>query len=383
MKWMKWTLILCLICINAYAQNPPVGRSRTNQAVYQQMLPLLHKFRIPGAAIIIYDHGVPHSFYYGTASNRRTDQVSANTLFEIGSVTKLFTSIDLAWQINHQKMRLDDPVTKYLPPSSAYLSSVSLEELAAHVNGLGEMPGAQVHNRWDLIKSLAYWQPRYPAGTRWQYSNIGFGLLGYALDNATGQSYIQQLRQTILGPLQMTQTKLVNTSCQAYHCAQGYSWNGKAVQTTKQLLIIPAAGSLQSSGHDMQKFLAATLNLPGTPNSVAAAIKLTQTPFYQTTYGAQGLGWEIHKLNTINARGYLRDKPQYIALKGASAKRVNAYMNPSQLIYDKTGSVAGYRSYIVTMPSQHTGIVVMVNKAMSRTELVAATRRMMLQLLYT
>lgn len=376
-----FTFITLLLAMSLYAQ--PVGRSRTIAAIQQQILPMLKRNQIPGATVVIYDHGYPYAFYYGTASLRRNDKVTGDTTFEIASVSKLFTSILLAEESQAGKVNLNSPMSNYIQglPSNSSFSRVTLQNLAAHVNGFGNMPEPRVRNRNELLRSLQYWKPHYQCGTWWSYSNVAFGLLGYALEDATHQSYYTLLRQDIFNPLHMTDAKLVSMNSPNGHCAQGYGWGGLAVSTTPKLLIIPAAGSIQASGNDMLKFMAGAMDLPGTPPKVAKAIKLTEQPIYQTSYGAQGLGWEVHDIRNISKWGYLKNKSQFVTLHSSPVTARTLTSPNAHLIFDKTGSVAGFRSYVVIVPSEQTGIVVMVNRAMSRTSLVTATRRTLMMLL--
>jgi beta-lactamase class C len=383
-QWIKKIVFFCLLCLSISSLfASPAGKERTIQAIQQQLLPMLKKYQVPGAAIVIYDHGYPYAFYYGTASLKQGNHVQSDTLFEIASVSKVFTSVLLAEEAQRGVVSLDKPMTWYihqLPLENHNFSQVTLENLAAHVNGFGEMPAPTVHNRSQLLTSLKYWHPTYHAGTWWHYSNIGFGLLGYALTDATKLSYWDLLSRDILQPLNMKDTQLVGMPCTNKHCAQGYGWGGLAVQTTKQLQIIPAAGSVQASGDDMLKFMGAAMNLPGTPPRVASAMRLTETPVYKTSYGAQALGWEVHRLGEINQYGYLKNQPNFIGLKSCRVNEVSDEFHQDLLMFDKTGSVAGYRSYMVIVPSEKTGITVMLNRASSRTGLVTATRRALLML---
>jgi len=377
----KITLIICLFLPTLLMASE---RANTIHAIQRQILPVLKKYQIPGAAIVVYNHGEPYAFYYGNASLKKGDKVKNNTVFEIASISKVFTSALLAEEALKGTVNLDMPMSLYiknLPPSNKNFSKVSLKNLASHVNGFGKMPGPKVHNRSELVKSLRYWKPHYKVGTWWRYSNIGFGLLGYALSDATHMSFPTLLKRDLTSPLNMKDTKIVGTSCAGRDCAVGHGWSGLAVKTTKKLLIIPAAGSIQASGSDMIKFMAAAMNLPGTPPLISKALNLSEMPIYQTKYGAQALGWEVHDVHKINRYGYLKSRPKFITLRSSPVKEINEAPPKEDLFYDKTGSVAGFRSYMIIFPDKKTGITVMVNRAMSRTRLVTATRRAFLTLL--
>lgn len=354
----------------------PVGRFETIELINQHILPILKRDKIEGAAIIVYDHGIAHAFYYGNASNVPGDKVTAGTAFEIGSVSKIFTSVLLAIAVEQGRMRLTDSVADYLPSlrTNFYIDSVNLEELATHVNGMSDMPGPRVKDQDQMIDSLSHWHPITPIGLRWHYSNVGFGVLGYALEDDYHMPYGDILKMQLLDPLHMYQTGITGYICHDARCAEGHAWNGIPVRTTPKLMIIEAAGSVQASGGDMQKFLAAALNLPGTPPAIASAMRLTQQPVYQTPYGAQALGWEVHRLSDIAPTGFIRGFSA-VTIR-TSTVRPAAPLSPDEVyLFDKTGTVAGYRAYIAAVPARQTGIVILVNRATSRNQLVQAARK--------
>ncbi|MFN7098404.1 MAG: serine hydrolase, partial [Gammaproteobacteria bacterium] len=303
------------------------------------------------------------------------------TVFEIGSVTKIFTSLALAYESYLGQVDLDDPVILYLrnaPTSNRAFDQITLAGLASHVSGLGQMPASTIHNRYQLMQSLNRWRPPYKVNTWWKYSNIGFGMLGYTLEDITHQSYITMLKKQILIPLKMSDTGLVGSPC--FSCAQGYSWNGQPVTTTKTLLVIPAAGSIRSSGRDMLKFLGAAVGAPGVPTDVAEAMRITQMPYYQTPYGAQGLGWEIHNFNKLYSNGYVQAQYRTLTIHSSPAYQVTPEPLRGMILFDKTGSVAGFRAYIAAVPGAETGIVILANSAMPRTQVVLSARQVLYQL---
>ena len=384
MKWIKAFLVIfsTILVFPVIAMHSE--RANTIKAIQRQLLPVLKRYQIPGAAIVIYNHGQPYAFYYGNATIKPKTKVTSDTSFEVASISKVFTSVILAEEAQKGTVRLTSPMSYYiknLSSKNTNFAKVSLEDLASHVNGFGQMPAPKIYNRNELIKSLAYWKPHHAVGTWWKYSNIGFGLLGYALDDATHLSYPALLKRDITIPLNMKDTSIVGSDCTSQSCAQGYGWTGLAVNTTKKLLIIPAAGSIRASGSDMLKFMAAAMGFSGEPKLLVHAFNLTEEPIYQSKYGAQALGWEVHNINNINKYGYLKNKPKYITLRYSPVKEASHAIPKAELMFGKTGSVAGFRSYMIIYPEQKTGIAVMVNRAMSRTRLVTATRRAFLMML--
>lgn len=378
-KLLAVGVLLAGCTLQAHAQR--LSPDATAQLVNAVVKPVLQRNHVFGAAVLVYNQGQPQAFYFGTATHNRYNHVNSATVFEIGSVTKVFTSVLLANESNLGQVDLSDPVIMYLknaPVSNRSFDQLTVASLATHVSGLGQMPANTVRNRYDVLQNLRRWHSPYRPNSWWKYSNIGFGILGYVLEDVTHQSYLAMLKHQITTPLHMTDTGLVGSTC--FSCAQGYSWNGGAVNTTKTLLVIPAAGSIRASGRDMLKFLAAALQLPGTPPALANAFRLTQMPFFQTQYGSQGLGWEIHDFSRLNSDGYISGKVKTLTLHSSAAYEINPQPVSGIGMYDKTGSVAGFRAYIVVVPKRQTGVVLLVNTAMPRTQVVLMIRKVLYQL---
>lgn len=146
--------------------------------------------------------------------------LSAGSVFEIGSITKTFTATLLADMVARGQVALDDPVALYLPDRVTVPSrgdrEITLLDLATHTSGLPRNP--ENHRPPDLRDPWAsytveilyaflsgYELPRDP-GTEYEYSNLGFGLLGHALARAAGQPFEELLRERILEPLGMDRT---------------------------------------------------------------------------------------------------------------------------------------------------------------------------------
>lgn len=383
-KPLKKLMIACLILVSTLSRvnAQPLSPDETAQLINKTIKPVLERNHVPGATVVLYNHGIPQAFYFGTATRDRQNHVNAGTVFEIGSVTKVFTSVLLAYEVNLGQLDLSDPAVMYLnnaPISNRFFDQITVASLASHVSGLGQMPASTIKNRSQLLQSLKSWRPPYKMNSWWKYSNTAFGVLGYVLEDITHQPYQAVLKQQILMPLGMHDTGIVGSTC--FSCAQGHSWDGSPVSTTKTLLVIPAAGSIRSSGRDMLKFLRAALNLPGTPPALASAFQLTERSYFQTRYGGQGLGWEIHNFNSLSQDGYINAGSKVLTLHSSAAYPL-AGLNPQGLtMYDKTGSVAGFRAYMVIVPKKQTGIVILVNAAMPRTQVVLATRKVLYQLI--
>lgn len=231
-----------------------------------------------------------------------------HTLYEIGSITKVFTAILLAETVREGKAKLDDPVGKYLPDSatgkdSPLLTTVTLESLATHTSGLPRIPhnlfeGGDPENpyaHYDDTKLHAYLKKFTDSNLdkpgEHSYSNLGFGLLGHVLERIWDMPYPELADRKIFEPLGMEHT-MVPTDYQSLpeeiqkKLATGHN-GGKAVPHW-ELASFLGAGAIISSAHDLLLFARAHWD-EDTPKGLAKSLKEVTIPRIEGT----GLGWGL------------------------------------------------------------------------------------------
>ena len=201
-----------------------------------------------------------------------------NTVFEIGSVTKVFTSLLLADMVERGEVRLDTPVAELLPKSVTVPSrdgrQITLLDLSMQYSGLPRLPGnlhpADFANPYvdytpgRLYTFLSgYTLPRDP-GEKYEYSNLGAGLLGHALALKAGMSYGELVRRRILEPLGMTSTSIALSEDQKKRLAPGYNAALRPVKNW-DFDALAGCGALRSTADDLLRFLAANLELTDSP----------------------------------------------------------------------------------------------------------------------
>lgn len=295
---------------------------------------------VPGVAVVLYYKGQPYFYAFGLADIRRGRRITAQTIFELGSITKSFTAILLASESLKGVLKLNDTAKNYLPGFSHFegpFANVTLYQLATHTSGLPRhLPYKDRLNYVKLVQFLKKWQPNQMIGTSYDYSNLGFGLLAICIEKASEKKYMDLLQEDLLMPLGMEQTFLRVPLAEMKNYAQGYNKEGKKAEEWPITLLF-GAGALRSSAQDMGKFLAACLNLPGTPKEVHQAIKLTQR--------------EGFKLNNNKASVLSWIKRSY----------------DSYTLYTKNGGVSGFSTFMGFIPELKTGIVILANKKANNT----------------
>jgi CubicO group peptidase (beta-lactamase class C family) len=180
--------------------------------------------------------GLVWSKSYGYADIAAKKPATADTVYRIGSITKQFTALMLLQLVHEGKVHLSDPVEKYFPEihlvQNDYKTAapITFWQLATHTSGLATEPepmetyvkGALKDWEKTLIAALPHTKFEYEPGTRFNYSNIGYAVLGAALARAAHQPYIDYVKQKILLPLGMTHSDFIATPEVRGHLATGY-----------------------------------------------------------------------------------------------------------------------------------------------------------------
>jgi D-alanyl-D-alanine-carboxypeptidase/D-alanyl-D-alanine-endopeptidase len=244
---------------------------------------------------------------YGRVSATGSEP-TAETMFEIGSITKVFTALLLADMVERGEVALEDPVRKYLPPSVTIPSrgsrQISLADLATHMSGLprnpGNMDANDLNNPYasygpaELYAFLAsYTLPRDP-GAQWEYSNLATGLLGHALSQRSGVSYEELLRRRVFEPLGMKSTTITLNSEQHVLRATGHDENLSPVSWW-DFDVMAGAGAIRSTAADMLVFAEAAMG-GDTPLKAAFARMTSVRRPHPNRSVQQALGWGILRM---------------------------------------------------------------------------------------
>jgi D-alanyl-D-alanine-carboxypeptidase/D-alanyl-D-alanine-endopeptidase len=257
-----------------------------------------------GIAAAVVERGSPKLFSRGVLRVGTAVPVSPQTVFEIGSVTKVFTSLLLAQMVLEGKMDLHAPVEDYLPERveiGAFEGTpIALFDLATHYSGLPRIPPElmfadpanpyAVYTADMLYDFLAAYPLQRRPGERFEYSNLGVALLGAAISHTAGLSYGELLRTRIFEPLGMLDTGIV--AVDAARFASGHDPSG-AVVPHWDFDVFAAAGGVRSTATDMARFLAAASGQTETPLREAFELMLAERRPTDVPQMEIGLGWMI------------------------------------------------------------------------------------------
>ncbi|HEY5800905.1 MAG TPA: serine hydrolase domain-containing protein, partial [Burkholderiaceae bacterium] len=212
--------------------------------------------------------------------------VDGDTVFEIGSVSKTFTATLLADMVQRGEVALDDPISKYLPASVKTPKrdgkEITLLDLATQTSGLPRMPSNFApkdkqnpyadYTAEQMYAFLSSFELTRDIGSKYEYSNLGVGLLGHILALRAGTDYATLVQQRITGPLGMASTAIVLTPAMQTRLAAGHNRTLARVPGW-DMNVLAGAGAIRSTVNDMLKYAAANLGLP--PAGAKADAKLS------------------------------------------------------------------------------------------------------------
>jgi serine-type D-Ala-D-Ala carboxypeptidase/endopeptidase len=298
---------------------------------------------------------------YGNISKANSTKVSGDTIFDIGSLTKIFTASLLADMVKRGIVNLDDPIEKYLPSNVTVPSynghKITLEDLATHTSGLPDLPRTVVgpgHYRnlptQQIYNFISNSSLVSEPGTRFNYSNLGVGLLGHILSLKAGIPYEQLLRDRILNVLGMDSTGIAMDSTQITtplpdllksRLAKGHV-AGKEISNLAFLPeVIQPSGAVYTSANDLIKFLSANMGLIHTKiNDILQDTHLIRHEEYTLT-------------------GYSPVTRDFLVAYTGLAWSIFTNLGGEDTVVWKDGGINGYTSYIAFNPTKQIGLVVL------------------------
>jgi len=300
--------------------------------------------RVPGIVVGMIADDPQERWVVGYGRLGATDErvPDGDTVFEIGSITKVFTGILVAQAVLNGEVKLDDPISMYLPEGVTAPEyegrSITLLDLATHTSGL---PRESFHPRDEsnpyadytmdqMYVFLSGYRLTRAPGSSFEYSNYGFGLLGNLLVRRAGQAdYEALLLERITRPLGMDSTRIELTPEMLSRLATPHL-SYSVVTSNWNIPTLAGCGAIRSTANDMLTFLAANMGM--TETGLQPALQLANTPQrLMVGLDYMGLGW--------------------------------ALPNSGKAIHWHNGETGGYHSYLGWDPQRKIGVVVLANAA--------------------
>ena len=263
---------------------------------------------IPSFSIsIVDDEKMVWAKSFGKSDYKNDVPATNNTIYKIGSVSKLFTDIAIMQMVEQGKIDIDAPVTTYLPdfnPNNPYEKEITLRQLMTHRSGLVREP--PIGNYYDdtepslaaTIESLNSTDLVFEPETQVKYSNAAIGVVGYVLEKINNKPFAQYLSETLLAQLDMKSSGFEPSPLINSNLAKAKMWrfDGAEFEAPEFQLGFAPAGSMYSTMSDLAKFMVALIQGGGkilTPESLEEML----TPQFTDSNTGYGLGFRVGNLN--------------------------------------------------------------------------------------
>lgn len=306
---LKYALVLTITIwtTSAHAQRTSSDQLKSS---FDSLLSMQYKPDEPGAVVLVAQRGrVIYRRAIGMANLELGVPMSVATVFKIGSITKQFTAIAILRLVDEGKLSLNDEITKYIPDYPTQGQKITVEHLLTHTSGIVNYSairdtlysGGVELSPTQLIDRFEDQPMRFVPGTKWEYSNSGYALLGYIIERVTGKSYGEFVEENLLRPAQMSRSlygndrRIVKNRADAYAAEDGKFSNVPYLSVTHPY----AAGSILSTVEDLYAW-----------NQALREGKLVSKDLLQKAWSryrladgketSYGYGWRM---------GYIHDRP--------------------------------------------------------------------------
>ena len=251
---------------------------------------------IPSLSLVVTRDGqLVKSAGYGLANRQLRTPASPETVYKIGSVSKQFIATGIMLLVQEGRIRVEDPVGKYLDGSPPAWNGITVRHLLTHTSGLiREAPGFdpfKIQNDADVIRS-AYSQPlRFAPGEKWEYSNLGYFALAEIIHVVSGESWSEYLSRTVFRPSGMHATRPTTTSAQIANRAKGYTDNDRLLDAADWPAVRPS-GAFLSTVLDLAKW-EAVLHTGKILSDASRQQVWTRVTLNDGSSAGYGFGWHV------------------------------------------------------------------------------------------
>jgi len=331
--------------------------------VNDTIAPLMAEHRIPGMAIALSINGQQHYFNYGLANQEAGIPVTDETLFELGSVSKIFTAALAGYAQASGALSLSDPASRYLPEiEGSAFDEITLLELGTYT--AGELPlqfPESVQSEETMIDYYRQWQPESAPGSHRLYSNPSLGLFGYLTAQSLGQPFEMAMEEALFAPLGLEHSYFQVPEAQQANYAYGYSKEDEPIRVNPGMLDAQAYG-LKSTAADVLTLVEANMSGAELNEPLSQALAATRTGYFEVGNMTQGLGWESYAYPVALDQLLVGNSLEMI-LQPNPANRLTPPLAPRQdALYNKTGATNGFGGYVAFVPSEQIGIVLLANR---------------------
>ena len=346
-----------------------VDNERVEALVNNTIVPLMAEHRIPGMSVALSINGQPHYFQFGNADLEAGIAVTEETLFELGSVSKIFTATLAAYAQSSGALSLSDRASLHLPAlKGSAFDEITLLELGTYT--AGELPlqfPDTVDSEEAMIDYYRQWQPESAPGSHRLYSNPSLGLFGYLAAHGLGKPFETLMQDDVFSPLGMAHSYFQVPEEQQANYAYGYSKEDEPIRVNPGVLDAQAYG-LKSTAADVLMLVDANMAEMSEAaeterdEPLSQAMAATRMGYFSVGNMTQGLGWESYAY-PVTLEELLEGNSVEMVLEANPANRLSPPLPPRQnALYNKTGATNGFGAYVAFVPSEKIGIVLLANR---------------------
>lgn len=357
-------LITLAMAVNGYTADHP----SVEPILSHTFKPLIQKYNISGMAVGIIYQGQVYQYYEGTQAKTDLTPISDQTIFELGSVSKIFTATAGAYAQQLGRLSFADHPSKYWPDlKDTEIDQVNLLQLLTYTSGnLPLQLPEHIKTHQELFTYFKSFKIKYPVGEYRQYSNPSIGLFGHLTAQAMQIPFSTLLETIVFPKLQLKHTYIDIPDQEKKHYTMGYTDQNKPVRVNMDPLSKEAYG-VKSTLPDLLKFIHFNLNLNTNHSVMKKALIDTQKPYFKLTQSNmyQALGWEVFAypthLNTL-----LNSNSKQIIFH--TNQVTTNFQPPISKVFHKTGSTNGFSTYLIFIPEKDFGLVMLMNKRIPNEE---------------
>ncbi|WP_169811803.1 serine hydrolase [Nocardia sienata] len=376
-RWIEAAIALLtglLMCAcTGEAPAPAATDDVLGTVVHDTFTALREAHDIPGIAVGVVHRDRTRLFEFGTTAPGGDRPVTEHTIFEIGSVSKLFTTLLTGSAADRLRLDFDDTPGRYLPQLRSHpIDSARIRDIATYTaGGLPQQFPAEVTTEAEMWRYFQQWRPTYPMGSTRLYGNPGMALLGQTAAAALGRPFEDAMRAEILEPLGLRNTYFDVPAHRQDDYAWGTARSGAPVRVTPGPGDTEAYG-LKTTASDLLSFVAANMDNRRAPLALRGPLDAARHGYYRVGSMTQALGWErfdyptsLEALQAGNSADII-NRPQPVEPAAAGS---------GPALFDKTGSTGGFGAYVAFVPSRSIAVVVLMNRNIPIPARVTATHR--------
>ena len=363
---MKSAFLSAAVALTVAALNlgVPASAQETVRAVVDAAVkPVMAEEDVPGMSVAVLVDGERYIYHYGVASRETGAAVDGDTIFEIGSLSKLFTGT-LAGRLQAEgRLNLSARAESVMSDlQGSPIGSATLLELATYNAGGLPLQFPDGVDETNFVTWYRSFDPITPIGESRLYSNPSIGLFGHLAAQSAGSSFSALLKEKVLEPLELKNTFLTVPEERLGNYAQGYNRDGKPVRVNPGLFDDEAYG-VKTTAEDFLRFVAAFMKRTNETGPLAEGLVTARFGYYRVGAMHQGLGWELYPA-PARLDDLLQGADPAFVLEPNAVEIVDAPVIDGALVgtASKTGSTGGFGAYALLSPERGTAIVMLANR---------------------